>query len=533
MSELRGKLKAFTEGIDNAWEDYVYDRTTELPTLFDTDEINEKWLTYLAPLLGFTADLSFDASAEELRRILKNAVTYWNNKPSEHGVIENAIRMVTGNRMRIANYFDFRMVTGETVITEELEDFDPSVIDFPANILNGSELSFVDSPPGPPYSKQFSIADLPAAILQGSVFATADQFKWLVIDADTFATPPQANVGIYKIDFLVPGTSGGQILAEFPSPHTSGLARWRLLGYSDDYVTEVRLVDPGAGTLPFDERNATAFVVGHMVTGQTTGARAIITNVDGGLSGTLTLRSIYRRFINDEIIKAQNGAEARAKVKLQDVLNRDLLAFLINTPRPISERVDIVYINFLDRFKVATDLTQWAVTPTGGVNVPEPGGYAAFVAGGRIIDVDAQGDFWGDQTTVWKFEADTALTIVEFTFHTQDATDHYFVRVDYSTNQIKLFRKVSGADTQLGSTITVPVMKPGVQDTIRIDCLEEGTAMRIRVKYCGETKIDTTDPTKTFVDGRVGAYANASTFKLELVEVNVLPAEVGRIGPNP
>lgn len=128
--DTMGLLKKICEILDEAWEDYIYAPLTDLVTIFDINLIDSKWLRRLKPLLGLTSDLSFDASDEELRRILPKIVDFWNQKPSELGSIVHSIRMVTGNQFRVRNFFDFRMVTDETCIEEEDLTYDPWLIDF-------------------------------------------------------------------------------------------------------------------------------------------------------------------------------------------------------------------------------------------------------------------------------------------------------------------------------------------------------------------------------------------------------------------
>jgi hypothetical protein len=531
MTTTTLRLKRFVQGLEEAWEDFIFDRCTELPTLFEIDNIDAKWLSLQRPLLAFTRDLSFDCTTEELRRILTNAVKFWNDKPSEEGVVNDAVRMVTGNRFRAAGYFDFRMQVDQTVITEELEDFDPNVIDFPGQKLIGLDLRYgviVGEGVG-----SFVLIDLPTDIFPGGVFGPSDHVGWLAITKDT-AQP--SNEGIYRVDSLNPGSAVGYIFplgTPFPAPHSGTDIEWELYGYQDDFITEVRIVDQGFGTLEYDEQSAN-FTVTDTVRGSTSDAQGVITaDDDRGTEGTLSLRSIRGRFEDGETIVDDSGGTAKVKGKLQGVLNRSLLAFLMNIARPNGERLDIVYINFLDQFIQPSDLDQWAITPTGGVTVPSPGGAAEFDASARLIDADSQSSFWGDQVVAWKFEAGTSTTVVELTFFVTDASNHYFVRADYANKEIKLYRKVVSVDTQIGSTVSYPVMKAGVQDVIRVDAVAEGSDTRIRVKVNSDTLIDAVDSPASFTAGGVGAYAATSTFKLKLVEVNVIPTEIDRVGPNP
>ena len=517
-----GKLQQISDLLDVMWEDAIFDPATALSTLFEVDNVDAKWLKFLKPILGFTADIPFSATTAELRRILRVAMDYWNKKPAEEGVIDVAIRMVTGNRFRASNYFDFRMQTGITVITEELEDFDPSVIAFfaPAGTYPvGSTIDLGQTGP-----REFEL--LGAGIKE---MVSEDIDAYLILKNDGLVP---TNDGIYQITKVLSGTTG-EVLQTFPNPVTAFPIDWQILFYMDEFITEVRLVEPGRGTLGYDEQ-VTGWSVGEKVFGADSGANGIVVSDDNnGAEGTVTLRTIFGRFENDEALNGDAGGDGTAKGVLSGVLNRELIDYLIRTVLPMTERVNIVYINFLDQFLQPTDLDQWTLSDADLITVPSPGGEALVAAGENMIDADTEGATWGDQTTAWKVEGDSASSIVRCLFMATDVDNGYVAQLDYGARELKLFERTAAADTQLGSTIAVPVVLAGVQDVIRVDALAEGADTRIRVKLNGETRIDVADSPSTYTAGRVGFQAVGDQCRLKTVEVNVLPAEIQRVGLNP
>lgn len=519
---MPNKLQKITEGLDLLWEDEIFDRATALSTLFEVDNIDKRWLPFLKALLGFTADIPFDATEAELRRILRVAIPYWNKKPTEEGVIETAIRMVTGNRFRAGNYFDFRMMTGVTVITEELEDFDPSVIAFFAPI--GSYPSGVSIDLGQTAADEFT--------LLGTGFpdmTSEDVEAFLVIENDGLSP---TNDGIYPITAVL-STTRGRVNRVFPNSGAAVAANWKILFYMDEFITEVRLVDPGRGSLSYDAL-ASAWAVGETVYGSDSDANGVVVSDDvSGLAGTLVLRSLFGRFENNEALVGSAGGGATSKGELTGVLNRTLLNYLIKTVLPISERVNIVYINFLDQFLTPLDLDQWTLSDPLLITNPSPGGAAVVPAGESMIDNDNEGATWGDQTTAWKIEAVAAASIARCLFFVTDIDNCYFAQVDYAAKNVKLFKRVATVDTQIGGTVALPFLKIAVQDVVRVDALAEGGDTRIRVKVDGELRIDTVASPAAFTAGRVGFEASGGSCQLKTVEVNVVPAEVVRTGLNP
>lgn len=524
MDGSMGLLKKLCDIFDQAWEDFIYDPCSKLLTLFDLNEVESRWLPLLKPLFGFTDDMSFKASLDELRKILTLAIPYWNAKPSELGVIDYAIRMVSGNRYKIRDYFDLHMVEGETCLCEELEDFDPNCIDFPCSIYMGSDAHY-GTFLGVPVATRINFVDLPT-----SSFISEDDFAWVQI-VDTLHP---ANNGNYKIQKCLIGTKTVILKSHLAlPPHGDGM-KWKLLGWMDDFITEVRLVDEGLGTLDYDNQTSD-FTVGDVINGATSHAKALITaDSDLGITGTLTLAEIKGRFLDNETITGFLTGSATVKGSLKGVLNRELLAFLMgnsnNTVRPFSERIDVIYIDFLDEFITPYDLDQWVIT--GNVTLPSPGGYALFAAGGRLRDVMTHHDHWKDQCTAWKLIPLAADNVIQLTFMGASAVNHYFVQLDNLTKTIRLYKKVAAVDTML-ATAACPMLLENIQACVRVDALKEGTGTRIRVKYNGELMLDFLDDPAAFSSGGVGAYASTGAFQLSLVEVNCLPCEIDRIGPNP
>lgn len=511
-----GKMETLTKIFERAWEDVIYDRCSELPSIMDVDEIDAKWIKYLKPILGFTDDISLPADTTELRRILRQAAGFWSKKPTEEAAVLFAIRMVTGNRFRAANFFDFRSQIDHTVITEELEDFDPFMISFPTNKLEG-----VQGNAG--VSGNFDLEDLP---LEGGFEASA-QFGYLLIKSST-KTP--TNIGIYEIDYLDIGAETGKIVGAFPGG-AEGWVDWEIIGYAGEYITEVRLVDRAVGTLRYKDL-AGAFATDELIIGQDSKAYGTITAIDT-TSKILSLNKVTGRFLDNEQILGDASGDALVDGELDGVLNRNLLRILMDLVRPFGERLDVVYINFIDQFLTPGDLDQW--TTTGTAEVPSPGGYVKITASGRIDVFDDQSPDWGDQVVAWKFFVDDADTdaIAEFRFFVVDEFNFYYVLVDYNAMDVELWKKVAGSPTQIGSSVSLPILKAGVSEVLRVDALAEGSDTRIRVKIAGDTRIDEKDTPAAFTEGGVAAVANTKDLYVELVEVNVLPTEIDRVGPNP
>lgn len=517
--QKNGVLERFCEILDQAWEDFLFDRCTDLPTLLEVENVEAKWLEHLKPLLGFSRDLTFTASTAELRRILIDAGRYWEAKPSELALVLG-VQVVTNRRFRIRNYFDFRTMTGETVLGEELLDFDPHMIDFPAKKVSG-DIGKTTA------IRSYELLDYVGP--RGEVaWARADEYAFLVIEEDVLFP---AIEGVYPIKelYMVGSTPTMDLYKTFPTIHV-GSSRWALAGYSDDYVTELRVVDDAVGALKFENLLGGSFIADDPVYGLTSGAKGFVVSVAldaTGLAGVVSLRNVKGRFKDKEPVAGFGGtADLIGGLQGDTVLNRELLAFLLGgqTIKPFGERIDVVYVDFLDEFIEPNDLGRW--TSTTDATVPEPGGVCEIADGGEIVKTPVTNK-WGTQIALYKFSAEAAATAACLFMRSSGAA-HYSVEIDYTTKLVSLLK-----DAGTVASTTLSYLKAGVDDVVRVEVAVGTTVTEIRVKINGELEVEYVDSSSPYTDGGVAVAATGGQVDAKLVEVKTLPVDTDRVGPDP
>lgn len=231
---LRGSakyvLKRFLMGPQEIWV-RIHQRTGDIYTLYDPEAIDAEYLPGLRKLVGFGDDLIdvvAEASEIELRRIIAGAVNFWRQRWLDSGVVA-AIRLVTGNRYKVRDYFDFRFIVGETMIMEDLENTDPNMIH--VNTLNrfqqgtdgvtrysGNPLWFYSA------SASFRLDDAGGYLVVTNTDHSDDIYRILdVVDSHTLKLDP----------FMVaPSESNATWFTAFPY---------------DEFLTEIRIVDEKTG----------------------------------------------------------------------------------------------------------------------------------------------------------------------------------------------------------------------------------------------------------------------------------------------
>jgi hypothetical protein len=122
----------WTRGPQQEWEDYQA-RVESVKDLWDIVNIKDPHLQLLKNILGWTADLENITDRLDdatLRRLLENSWALWKERGPEDTIID-VLRLVTGQRVRIWNWFDFRWVLDETGMGEEHQGRDPWLIELP------------------------------------------------------------------------------------------------------------------------------------------------------------------------------------------------------------------------------------------------------------------------------------------------------------------------------------------------------------------------------------------------------------------
>lgn len=202
-------------------------------------------------------------------------------------------------------------------------------------------------------------------------------------------------------------------------------------------------------------------------------------------------------------------------------VNRELLAKLLELQRAMSERLNILYVTFLDLFQTNNDLFQWG----------EPVGTMTAVVADGVLKLDGtnghlptsyyQDDDWSHYTATIK-AALQVDGIFEILFNYQDEDNTYRLQIKrdgFGTGEIKLFKTVVGTPIQIGTTYPFPSLAPNVYWTYRIHAhqIEGGTKTAIRVELDGDQIFDEEDT--SFTKGKIalGTQSKTGVFPPDLI----------------
>jgi phage tail-like protein len=140
-------LKRFLEGPQAVWAQIKHN-IFSVPDLWSIVNIPDEYLQYLKRIVGWTSDLDHITDAlsyDQLRRLISSSISIWKIRGTQTS-ITSLLSSITGARLRIWDWFDFRWISDETGFGHESDGYDPWLIsidndhEFNIRIVDDGEL---------------------------------------------------------------------------------------------------------------------------------------------------------------------------------------------------------------------------------------------------------------------------------------------------------------------------------------------------------------------------------------------------------
>lgn len=236
---------------------------------------------------------------------------------------------------------------------------------------------------------------------------------------------------------------------------------------------------------------------------------------------------------------APNYDEYRSNVRIVDdgTLNREVVERLVKLMRAAGERWEVSYIDFMDRFIIDGDDTQWFES---GFDVPTVEGGLAKLSDNTATETAvvslARAYDWTNYAFYARLRATPAAGGDTFglVFYWTDDDNHYAVVLDCDSNTVTLTKNVAGVPTTIttASYDAFGQIFPGVFYAYRIEVSAEGATNRIKVYVDSNEVINTTD--NALSKGSVGFFhiAGVSDTELDEIELFQLPLDTTLIDIN-
>lgn len=205
-------------------------------------------------------------------------------------------------------------------------------------------------------------------------------------------------------------------------------------------------------------------------------------------------------------------------------LDRELALNIVKFTRPIGERVNIIYLSFLDLFESDGDNSQW--TDVGAVS---GGNYRLVPGDGRSITTSQNSSDWNNYVSTWKIRGAGKFRLF---FYLVGTGDYYCAEIYTNSgsvpNSAKLYKSVASTETIIGSVGILSSFGITVWDntfySFRIEVSNSGgDSNSIRLYLDGEQILGAQDSDQA--QGSIGFQSLVGFAELSEVEAFLVPAE--------
>lgn len=115
----------------------VWEATTRqalaIPQLWNLEVTPDIVLQYVKDIVGWTKKydpITMKLTNDALRRLISVSVPFWKQRGTDD-IIEDILRMITGTRVRVLDWFWYRWILGETQLGEDHDGIDPWLLSTP------------------------------------------------------------------------------------------------------------------------------------------------------------------------------------------------------------------------------------------------------------------------------------------------------------------------------------------------------------------------------------------------------------------
>ena len=565
-------------------------RIKTLSTLNDPALIRADLLQYLKDIVGFTSELNNitqNLSENDLRKLISLAVALWKQKGTEPGYA-NIIRLFVGKTARIFNWFDFRFIVGEKAFGEEQLGEDSWLISVPGIEASNDESNSVvalytfennfkdrsltrnDATGVTPFqfyttpAAGFPQGSEVFADLQGGVVRINNSDKYdlsgdFTVELFVRSTISEGNKTlIHKIDGSGVGfkieidktaktvsytvsdgvvTINDSIVTSFDLDNNIVRHIALMVDRSNNgarlYVNGTESTAKSALGLLGDVTNSAKMFIG----GEGVGINVVKMNVD---NFRLALNSVYdidtatltpplSGFIE---FQEEQLDEFKTDIRIVDdgsgSLNKTLILRILNLMRPVSERLNIIFIAFFDDF--FDGIGQFDIAQG---NASVNSNRQMELVSSTIVNtaVFADTDF---QDIVLQVKAnDTTVTggVFSVLFFYQDTDNYYEYRIDTINRETSLYKTVGGVSTQISAPVIEDIVpKASYIFTIITDLSILTGETTIKAYVDSNKQHEIVDA--SFIKGKFGMKTNGSTImQVDEIEMMLVPTDVQTVEP--
>jgi hypothetical protein len=211
-------------------------------------------------------------------------------------------------------------------------------------------------------------------------------------------------------------------------------------------------------------------------------------------------------------------------------LNRQFVIDMVNFMRATSERVEIVYTQFFDRFLVEGDDTRWQLL-TGTTPMVVANGYGALSDNTELQIATVENEYSADWTRYNSYYKISGVGTIGVLFYLTDDENYYKFELQTESPTWTLSKLVADTPTVIATDDLPYTIHDDIWYGVRVHIDEDGANNRIKIYIDGALILDELDSSLT--KGTIGFYSeNGATIKLDETELFQLPLETDLVDIN-
>lgn len=579
-------LERFMVGPQAIFED-TQAKIKTIPQILDPAKVRVDLLQFLKDHVGFTKELNnitADLEENDLRKLISLAVALWKQVGIEPGY-SNIVRLFTGKSARIFNWFDFRFIVGEKAFGEEQLGEDPWLISVPGveassdasnnvvdlitfednvkdrslsrnNGLVTGDVVFFDVPSAgfPQGSEKFAkffggvvtqpnsdkydfSGDFTIEMFIRTTILQSGKTLFKKMNGSGKGAKIEIDTGTNTINFELDDGSTSIVGSLTPSANIDDGSP-RHLALVVDRANGVRLYFGGSESSSLislgalgDVTNSGIIVIG----GSAIGVGQYSGDIDNFRIALNDVYDVTTAILLPPITGFIEFQEEQLDEYFTDVrivdegdLNKTLILRILNLIRPVSERLNVIFIRFFDDF---IDGAGNFEILTGSISVNTS--IQLVLAPSTIVRTTVlnDDDFQDIVLQVKAKDDNPSGGIFSVLFFVQDVNNFYEYRVDTITTTLSLHKTVGGVSSQIGGDVVFDIVPQTSYVFTITTSFKPSTTETLIQTYLDSNRIHSVLDS-SFQKGKFGMKTDGSTtMQVDEIEMLELPIDVQQVLP--
>lgn len=226
--------------------------------------------------------------------------------------------------------------------------------------------------------------------------------------------------------------------------------------------------------------------------------------------------------------------EFQTDIRIVDegTLNKTLILRILNLMRPVSERLNVIFVRFFDDFLDGIGQFQRVVSGpyVGNATLNSEQQMELDPNALFVTDVLGDADFQDILLQLNMNDVGLAGSVFSVLFFYQDADNFYEFRIDTINKVVSVHKTVAGVSSQIGADIAEDIV-PGAQYYFTVDTSYDSMSGITQIQTFVDSNRQHVITDSSFIKGKFGIKSGAEKVQISAIEMMEYPTDVQRIDP--